>query len=626
MILNEHPLPGAQNGVKETIQNLFELQRTLTPDAIAVKHGKNKLTYRELDIKSTTLAKQISAISPDRLYVGVSTSRNLDMIVSVLAILKSGKSYIPMDSNYPKERLMQMISDSQMDICLSPASETNIFNSLGLKSLPELSGENSLKQGIQVAGSLTYVLYTSGSTGKPKGVSMGQASMVNLLLWQKKNSTATIGTKTLQFAPLSFDVSFQEIFSTLITGGELVLINDDLRLDPNRLLEFIGTESIQRIFLPFVALQYLTEAADANGLLPDSLNEIITAGEQLKITRQLIRFFQGLPDCKLVNQYGPTECHVVSALVLTGPPESWPPLPSIGKPIDGCAIYILDEKQQPVKDGKSGELCIAGVCLAEGYLNRPELSREKFVQWVHPDKGPIRIYKTGDLAKYSADGNIEFLGRKDDQVKIRGYRVEPGEIEVLLSAQKGIQQAVVIAREDSPGQLRLVAYLISSTNEKDSLTLRNKLVERVPDYMIPSVFIWMDEFPKTSSGKIDRKSLPKPDNKRPGLSVLFKAPVTITEKRLATLWTELLQIDPIGINDHFFELGGNSLLAVKMVADLQLKHQLKLPVTKLYQYPTIAGVAGFLDGVNESPGTEIKSRSGERHEDIAVIAMAGRFP
>jgi amino acid adenylation domain-containing protein len=626
MILNEHPLPGAQDGVKETIQNLFGLQRILTPDAVAVRHGINTLTYRELDIKSTARAKQISAISPDRIYAGVSTTRNLDMIVSVLAILKSGKSYIPMDPVYPKERLMQMISDSQMDICISPASENNIFSSLGLKNVAELSGDDFSQHEMQAAGPLAYVLYTSGSTGKPKGVSMGQAAMVNLLLWQKKNSIATAGTKTIQFAPLSFDVSFQEIFSTLITGGELVLIDDDLRLDPNRLLEFVAAESIQRIFLPFVALQYLTEAADANGLLPDSLNEIITAGEQLKITRQLIRFFQGLPDCKLVNQYGPTECHVVSALVLTGPPESWPALPSIGKPIDGCAIYMLDEKLQPVNIGKSGELCIAGECLAEGYLNRPELSREKFVQWVHPDKGPIRIYKTGDLAKYSADGNIEFLGRKDDQVKIRGYRVEPGEIEVLLNAQKGIQQAVVIPREDSPGQLRLVAYIISSVNEKDSSALRNKLQAQVPDYMIPSVFIWMDEFPKTSSGKIDRKSLPKPDNKRPELSVLFKAPVTITEKRLATLWTELLQIDPIGINDHFFELGGNSLLAVKMVADLQLKHQLKLPVTKLYQYPTIAGVAGFLDGVNESPGTEIKSRSGERHEDIAVIAMAGRFP
>ena len=196
----------------------------------------------------------------------------------------------------------------------------------------------------------------------------------------------------------------------------------------------------------------------------------------------------------------------------------------------------------------------------------------------------------------------------------------------MLSAQNGIQQAVVIPREDSPGQIRLVAYLISSTNEKDSLALKNKLRERVPDYMIPAVFIWMNEFPKTSSGKIDRKSLPKPDNKRPELDVLFKAPLTSIEKRLASLWTELLQLDIVGINDHFFELGGNSLLAVKMVADLQLKYQLKLPVTKLYQYPTIAGIAGFLDGVDVAPVKEVKRRSEERHEDIAVIAMAGRFP
>ena len=626
MVLNEYPLPGPQDGIKETIQDLFGFQQTLTPDAIAVRYGTDTLTYCELDLRSTALAKQISAISPDRLFAGVSTTRNLDMIVAVLAILKAGKSYIPMDPGYPKERLMQMISDSQMDTCVSPASENSLFSSLGLKTVPEFLSGDSSNQGIHNAGSLAYVLYTSGSTGKPKGVSMGQTAMVNLLLWQKKNSSATVGTKTLQFAPLSFDVSFQEIFSTLITGGELVLIDDDLRLDPNRLLEFLATQSIQRLFLPFVALQYLTEAADTNGFMPESLKEIITAGEQLKITRQLIRFFQGSPDCKLINQYGPTECHVVSALVLTGPTSLWPALPSIGKPIDGCAIYIMDEKLQPVKNGTAGELCIAGVCLAEGYLNQPALTSEKFVHWAHPEKGLIRIYKTGDLAKYAADGNIEFLGRKDDQIKIRGYRVEPGEIEVLLSAQNGIQQSVVIPREDSPGQLRLVAYLISSTNEKDSLALRKKLGERVPDYMIPSVFIWMDEFPKTSSGKIDRKSLPKPDNKRPELGVLFKAPGTNTEKRLASLWTELLQLNPIGINDHFFELGGNSLLAVKMVADLQLKHQLKLPVTKLYQYPTIAAIAGFLDGDYKLPGKEAKSKQGERHEDIAVIAMAGRFP
>ncbi len=623
---NEHPLPEVEDAAKETIQSLFAVQLLRSPDAIAVRHGGDILTYRDLDQRSSDFAHQILFDSPDSLFVGVSTTRRVDMIVAVLAILRSGKSYLPMDPLYPGERLTQMVQDSQMDLCFSPASESDIFSSLGLKIISHPSDNKLSKSALIHSGNLAYVLYTSGSTGKPKGVSMGHAAMVNLLRWQKKHSFASEKTKTLQFAPLSFDVSFQEIFSTLTTGGELVLIDDDLRLDPLQLLNFIQDQTIERIFVPFVALQYLTETAEANGIFPKSLKEIMTAGEQLKVTRQLIQFFSALPGCTLFNQYGPTECHVVSELALTGSPELWAVLPSIGKAIDGCEIYILNENQASVQTGETGELCITGLCLAEGYLNRPELTAEKFVLWSHPQKGMIRMYKTGDLAKYTEDGNLEFLGRKDDQVKIRGYRVEPGEIEILLSAQKGIRQAVVVTREDKPGQLRLVAYLVSAGQDKNTAELRKKLGQLVPDYMIPAAFIWMDDFPKTGSGKVDRKALPKPDIKRPELGVAYKPPVTATEKWIASLWSELLQIDEIGTDDHFFELGGNSLLAVKTVADLQLKHRLRLPVTKLYQYPTISGIAKYLEGGVTEQKRSSKRVSNQRHEDIAVISMAGRFP
>jgi amino acid adenylation domain-containing protein len=599
-----------------------------TPDAIAIQHGDESLSYKELNQRAGELAEAILAASPDAPLVGISTTRSVDMIVGVLAILRSGKAYLPLDPGYPAGRLQEIISDAGIDRCLCAESEKTLLEGFGIQTHSYRdTGKAYPKTGIPPVQGLAYVLYTSGSTGKPKGVCMGHAALVNLLDWQKKDSAATVGTRTLQFAPLSFDVSFQEIFATLTTGGTLVMIDDDLRLDPQQLLRFILDGSINRLFVPFVALQYLTEAAEAIRVFPASLTEIVTAGEQLKITRQVRGFFTALPDCSLVNQYGPTECHVVSSLTLTGTPANWPDLPSIGKPVSQVHIYILGERDILLPDGETGELCISGICLAEGYLNRPVLTAEKFMNWQHPQKGTVRIYRTGDLANYDPAGNIEFLGRKDQQVKIRGHRVEPGEIEVLLNAQTGIQQAVVVAAADASGQLRLVAYLLSSDSEKNTAALRKSIGAQLPDYMMPAVFVWMDSLPKTSSGKIDRQALPQPDIRRPDLPVLYKAPSTKMETAIAGIWMGLLQYDRIGVDDNFFELGGNSLLAVKTVSGLQLSHQVQLPITKLYQHPTIAGIAGYLEGTKHTAKEKRKQRSEiGQHDPVAVISMAARFP
>jgi len=618
-------------GRELSIQDMFDIQQIQTPDAIAVYFEGNELSYAELNRKANALAENMLSRDAHAPIAGISTTRSIEMIVGVLAILKAGKAYLPLDPLYPADRLQQMITDSGIQLCLAAKSEFPIFQSLetGVHLLPideKMAAHEKTNQ--LKPGSGAYVLYTSGSTGIPKGVSMGQQALVNLLQWQKKNSMAGAGTKTLQFAPLSFDVSFQEIFATLTTGGTVMLVGDDLRLDPQRLLRFIEETSIQRIFLPFVALQFLTEAAVASQLYPASIREVITAGEQLKITPQVVRFFSALPNCTLYNQYGPTECHVVTALKLEGDASSWPALPSIGIPIDHTEILMLDEKGKLLEKGESGELCIGGKSLAEGYLNRPVLTAEKFITWHHPEKGDLRIYKTGDLARFLSDGNIELQGRRDEQVKIRGYRVEPGEIEVLLNQQSGIQQAVVIAREDSPGQKRLVAYLISSNGRKDTMSIRQAIEKHLPDYMIPSAFVWMDELPKTSSGKVDKKLLPKPEIKRPELSVLYKAPGTKIEKVIADCWMALLQLDKVGLHDNFFELGGNSLLALKTVAALKLQHRYELPITKLYQHPTVSGISNFLEGENKtiiSTGKKQHSKDGNGG-DIAVIAMAGRFP
>ena len=611
------------------IHSLVESMANLHPNAIAIEFENKSISYLELNSKADIWASSINATAPNEPLIGISAERSISMIIGVLAILKSGKGYLPLDPNYPEDRLKQIVSSAKINFYLN--DETNEYNylfaKLGLVGIDCGIDEtvNTFHSG--VIPPIAYVLYTSGSTGKPKGVSMGHSALVNLLEWQAEKSEASIGTKTLQFAPLSFDVSFQEIFSTLSTGGTLVLIDDKMRLDPLKVLEVIERHNIFRIYLPFIALQYLAEMAVSFGKFPVCLKEVITAGEQLKITPQLVQFFNHLENCTLSNQYGPTECHVVTEKLLSGNATLWPLLPNIGQPISNTQIYVLDEALNLSKDGEVGELCIAGVCLANGYLYQEDLTNEKFIKWNHPTIGPIRLYKTGDLAKFIENGEIEFLGRKDDQVKIRGNRIELGEIEVTISKQENIKQAVVIAREDVPGQKMLVAYIISNSNERNEALLRKGISKTLPDYMVPSTIVWMTEFPKTSSGKVDRKSLPKPEFSRPELGVLYKKPVSIIEKNISQIWSEILQIEKIGTDDNYFELGGNSLLAQKAVSLLKLRHNYDLPITKLYQFPTIAGIQNYLHPEKKATfSSKLKTSNKASNGGIAIIGMSGRFP
>ncbi len=605
-----------------TIIDLFLRQSKLTDETLAVQYREEQLTYGELAEKITRLSAQFSDI-PDKI-IAVSTTRSIEMVVSVLAILHAGKAYMPLDAAYPAERLKQIVKDSGVKTGLYPPHEEELFKGrLQLENLLQTAGNGTLSQ--PKTAEITYILYTSGSTGAPKGVSMGNAALVNLIRWQQHNSLCREGTKTLQFSPLGFDVSFQEIFATLTTGGTLVLIDDDQRLNPAGLLQFIAANKINRIFLPFVALQLLAETGVSNQTFPDSLREVMTAGEQLKITPQIRAFFSALPHCKLFNQYGPTECHVVTQLALEGPPYTWPELPSIGTPIDNVAIYILDEQQKPTADGTEGELCIAGVCLAEGYLNLPQLTAEKFQQWQHPEKGVTRIYRTGDVARRQKDGNIEFLGRKDDQVKIRGYRIEIGEVEAALNNLPDVTQAVVMVNKDLPGQNRLIAYILSGKQEQE-LNLRKQLSAVLPDYMIPSGFVMVPDFKRTPSGKVDKKSLPKPSLQRPPLASPFRKPATLIEQQTAAIWAELLLLENIGADDNFFELGGNSLLAQKTVVLMQQRHGYNLPITKLYGFPTAAGVSVFLAGNEKKFELPTFSKTDNHPKDVAIIGMACRFP
>ncbi|MGA0557669.1 amino acid adenylation domain-containing protein [Larkinella sp. VNQ87] len=608
------------------IHTLVEEAARLYAHQIAVFSQTGTLTYATLNERADQLARAILKAAPHASIIGVSTTRCPEMVVSVLAILKAGKAYLPLDPTYPAQRLEHLITESGLKVCLSPAADEAHFTELGLSVIRADQTYNLTAQPILSQNPTACILYTSGSTGQPKGVCLEQAGLVNLLQWQRNHAVVGPGLQTLQFCHLSFDASFQEIFVPLITGGTLHLIDDSYRLDAGRLLGYIREHGIHRLFLPYVVLQYLAEAAEAEPDGQDNLLEIITGGELLKITPSIARFFATRPDCTLMNVYGPTEASVwVTELRLKGEALNWPELPSIGKPIAGIDVLMLDETGRQVPEGEVGEIGISGLCLASGYLNQPELTAEKFVAWTHPEKGPVTVYRTGDLARYQPDGSIEFYGRKDDQVKIRGNRVELGEIEVALAKQPGIRQAVVVAREDVPGLKQLIAYVITPDTLETS-ALRKALEQQLPDFMIPAQFVRLDEFPRTTSGKVDKKQLPKPGNHRPELGILYREPVSDLEKQLAALWASLLGFDRVGLDDNFFELGGNSLLAQKTVAALQQLGR-TLPVTKLYQHPTIAGIIAALEQKPASTDwLTTHSSTANQSADVAVIGMAGRFP
>ncbi|UOQ67624.1 non-ribosomal peptide synthetase [Hymenobacter volaticus] len=582
---------------------MFEQAVTLHHDAVAVEHRAAHITYSQLNEQANALAQAILRQAPDSPIIGLSTSRRIEMIVGLLAILKAGKAYLPLDPSYPAARLQRIIASSGITACVASAHDQATFESLSLQTILSDKDYSYPIQAVAAWNQVAYVLYTSGSTGEPKGVCMGHNPLLNLLQWQSRNSCATRETRTLQFATLTFDVSFQEIFATFSTGGTLVLIDDDLRIDFAGLLAFIEQQKINRVFLPFVALQYLAEAAVNEQCFPACLQEVMTAGEQLKITPQVRSLFSALPGCTLYNQYGPTECHVVTQLKLKGDAAGWPDLPTIGQPIDNTFIIVVDSALNSVALGTSGELCIGGACLAEGYLNQPALTASKFIDWTSPAGENMRLYRTGDVGYLTPDGTIEFQGRQDDQVKIRGHRIELGEVEVMMNTISNIKQAVVVARTYDDGEKKLLAYLVSQNHHQDTVAVRKAVETSLPDYMMPSAFVWMEELPQTTSGKVDKKALPVPELQRPDVSALYRKPTSELEKKLTGLWAELLHLDRVGADDNFFELGGNSLLAQKTVAVLKLKHQLSLSITKLYHYPTAAGLATFL---GQQPAVKVK--------------------
>jgi amino acid adenylation domain-containing protein len=580
---------------------LFEAQVERMSDAVAVTFEDERLSYRELNARANKLAHHLRGLGVGTGdVVGIFMERSLEMIVGILGALKAGAASLPLDPSYPSERLAFMLKDAGGPVVLSQRCLAADLPETGARVLcldtdwddiARSSDENL--QTSATPESWVYVIYTSGSTGRPKGVCMPHRALVNLVAWHL--AAPVRSARTLQFASLNFDISFEEIFSTLAAGACLSLVRDSVRVDIPALGRLIEENRIERFHLPVLVLQKLAEEFFDKPQALLSLRELMVGGEQLQITDAVVKLFARLKDCLLYNHYGPSETHVVTSFTLPADPETWPSFPPLGRPIANTEIYLLDAHLHPVPVGIPGELYIGGACLAHGYLNRPALTTERFIPHPFSSDPGARLYKTGDLARYRKDGNIEFIGRNDSQVKIRGKRIELGEIEVTLRQHERVSDAVVTLRQDlSVGDRKLVAYVIANPGDTiEARQLRDYLRGKLPEYMLPSAFVTLTAFPLTPSGKIDRLALPAPERNLE-TEEHYIAPRGALEEVLSTIFAEVLNLERIGVRDNFFDLGGHSLSATQIVSRVREAFRMEFPVRKIFEQPTVEGLAQTL--------------------------------
>ena len=636
-----------------TVADRVAEQAGRTPDGIAlVAHdgedgAEQSLTYAELMERADRLASYLLGLGV-RLDepVALAMERRLDLPVAALAVLRAGGAYLPLDPSAPRERLDFIVEDADVRVVLTTSDLAERFAGLvgddghvvaldrldlDTPSAPESMPIRPLPRADR--DGLAYVLFTSGSTGRPKGVAMTHRAVLGLIDWQVRDLQADglgEGLRTLQFASIGFDVSFEEIFSTWASGGSLHMLREDERRDMQAVVSRLATDRIERVILPAVALQELSQLSALPSTPQLSLKRIATSGEQLHVTDELrslaARLGAGDGELVLDNEYGPSETHVVTRYRLEGDPASWPTLPPIGKAIDGVRLYIVDRRGEPVPLGVAGELIVGGAAPARGYLGRPELTAEVFGTDTFAAEAGLegRVYRTGDLVRRRADGEIEFLGRLDDQVKIRGFRVEPGEVQSVLDGHPDLRQNAVVARQDG-GSTRLVAYVVAEDGAEapDVTTLRAYLGERLPDYMVPSAFVVLDALPINANGKVDRKALPEPDAARPDLAASYVAPQGEVEEKLAAIWQDVLGLEKVGAHDSFFELGGHSLLATQVVLRLSDTFDVDLPLRRLFDRPTISHLAQAVEAARWA--LEAAGAAGVDADAESVAGDAGDF-
>ncbi len=589
------------------IHQLFEAQVERNPDAVAVVFvdalgaapgTEQQLTYRELNRRANRLAHYLQQmdVGPEVL-VGICVERSLEMVVGLLGILKAGGAYVPLDPEYPMSRLDFMLQDTQAKIlltqkrlteCLPESMAKVVCLDADWKQISLFSNENPVSNA--TAENLAYIIYTSGSTGQPKGVMVPHRGVCNHLLWMQTAFELTKEDRVLQKASSSFDVSVLELFWPLLAGLRLILAKPGGHQDSAYLAKLIAEQKITFLHAVPSMLQVLLEEQEIDAC---KCLRYVTSGAEALPNELKERFFARM-SAQLYNAYGPTEASigVIYGRCNRGSHQRLVP---IGLPIANTQIYVLDSRLQPQPIGVPGELYIGGVGLARGYLNQPELSSERFIPDPYNQKLGARLFKTGDLARYQSDGNIEYLGRIDHQVKIRGFRIELGEIEVTLSQHPRVRETVVLAREDISGNKHLVAYFVTYRLQVPTTSeLRNFLMELLPNYMVPSIFVRLDALPLTSNGKVDSRALPVPDQERPDLERAFVVPRDTVELQLTQIWSEVLSINTIGVRDNFFDLGGHSLLAVRLFAQIKKIFGKALPLAALFQAATVEQLATIL--------------------------------
>ena len=577
------------------IQELFELQAENNPDAVALLDEGRELSYRALNSRANQLAHHLRKLSVGpEVLVGICVERSIEMVVGLLGILKAGGAYVPLDPSYPRERLEFMLQDSGSPVLITQQALADVFIGHTGKLISLDTEWKKIGQGSKsnlaletTSDSLAYVIYTSGSTGQPKGVAVTHQA-VNRLVMNTDYAPLTSTDVVAQASNVSFDAATFEIWGALLNGARLVMTTKDTLLSPRSLATAIERHGITTLFLTTALFNQMVEKIPA---ALAKLRYLLFGGEAVDPQRVKELLQSGSPK-HLLHVYGPTETTTFASWYWVREVAEDAITVPIGRPIANTEIYILDAHLNPVPVGVVGELHVGGPGVARGYLNRPELTAERFIKQPFSNDPHARLYKTGDSVRYLADGNIEFVGRIDDQVKIRGFRIELEEIEAVLAEHPALQEAAVLAREDVPGDKRLVAYVVAKHGSSPSSgELRAYLKQTLPDYMIPFAFVSLNELPLNPSGKIDRRALPAPDT---GCSTSI-APRSSVEEVLAGIWRDVLQVEQAGVEDNFFELGGHSLLMAQVMSRVRDTLQLEIPLRALLEAPTISGLAEAIE-------------------------------
>jgi amino acid adenylation domain-containing protein len=597
---------------RDGIKELFEEQVERTPQAEAVVLGERRLTFAELNARANVIAARLREreVGPGTL-VGVLMEKSIDLLPAVLGVVKSGGAYVPLDPMYPADRLHFMIEDARPRVLLTHTKHLDLAPP-GIEAVLALDQPGVLGDGPEAnppttagADDLAYVIYTSGSTGQPKGVKIANGSLASAYFAYDQAYRLRELTAHAQMASFSFDVFTGDMIRSLLAGAKLVLCPLETVVDPAALYELMVREGIDTAeFVPATATM-LFEHAEREGRRLDFMRMVIVSSEAWRNEKH--EFFKRLcgPQTRLVNSYGVTEATIDSTWFEAGADDELIPgrFVPIGRPLANTRVYVLNGELEPQPIGVAGELCIGGPAVARGYLNRPELTQERFVADPFGDEPGALLYRSGDLARWLPDGTIDFLGRTDRQIKIRGFRIEPGEIESALESHSGVRAAAVTDRQDETGHSHLVAYLVAADPQRPPAldALRELIAERLPAYMIPGAWMMLDEMPLTANGKVDLDALPEPVFDRSAASEEMVAPRNEVERELARIWSEVLEVDEIGVHDSFFALGGHSLLAVRLFAEIERQMGARLPLAALFQTATIAGLAELVEDPAPSP-------------------------